>query len=378
MKKIREKSALMPELVTDILLRLPVSSLLRFRCLSRPVCSEIDSEKFVKNHLNSSIKRRTRLKLIFFDSVLKGPSDLYYSDFDDDLVVAFVLNKPLISPYQASFVYGSCNGLILLGWDLAVWNPFTRRYKKLPLCPVQTLPGYKGFMCSGLGYDSAHDDYMILLISEVHDSDRLVYQVWIFGLKSDIWRRSRDLKDDVNTQVGHFANGALYWACKRKNKCVGFDLAKEVFFDIPLLSDCRPASIFWDSLVVFGGNVYCPTLHDGTVEYYLLVSEDKGGDVVEVSWRKEFTMENVKTIMDDVFPPWPLAYSKDRNSILLGEVGGVFWHNLENRTKQRVNIAGQPEVRGFRYNVCWESLVSVGKDSAFEGAAEGVRIDDLE
>ncbi|GKV45198.1 hypothetical protein SLEP1_g52309 [Rubroshorea leprosula] len=283
---------------------------------------------------------------------------------------AFPLSRPLISRHHKTPVYGYCNGLILFGPDLAIWNPFTRRYKKLPRPDESNAR----FVCSGLGYDSAHDDYMIVLISEVH---RWCHQVWIFGLKSDFWRRSRDLNDDLIYDaspwaLGHFASGALYWAWKIKNKCVGFDLAKEVFFDIPLPSDCIPKSIFSDSLVVFGGNVYCRTLHDGTVEYNLLVSEDKGGDVVGVSWRKEFTMENVTTIMSDVFPLRPLAYSKDRNSILLGEVRGVFWHNLENRTKQSVDIAGHPVKRGYRYNVCWENLVSVGKDSAFDGAAEEV------
>ncbi|GLT95760.1 hypothetical protein SLE2022_134240 [Rubroshorea leprosula] len=359
-------SALMPELVTDILLRLPVSSLLRFRCVSRSLCTEIDSENFVKNHLDRSIQTETRQKLVIYGSLINQSSEIYVADFDGDLAGALPLNRPLISRHHNTPMYGYCNGLILFGRHLTIWNPFTRRYKKIPPPDESN----EIFLCSGLGYDSVHDDYMIVLISNAHSGCR---HVWIFGLKSDFWRRSQDLNDDARPwPLGHFASGALYWPCKRKNKCVGFDLAKEVFFDIPLPSDCRPGSIFLDSLVVFGGKVYSPTLHDGTVEYYLLVSEDKGGDVVGVSWRKEFTMENVKTIMDDVFPPRPLAYSKDRNSILLGEVGGVFWHNLENRTKQRVDIAGHPGKRGYRYNVCWENLVSVGKDSAFDGVAEEV------
>ncbi|GKV45209.1 hypothetical protein SLEP1_g52317 [Rubroshorea leprosula] len=377
-------SALSPELVTEILLRLPVSSLLRFRCLSTSLCTEIDSENFVRSHLNRSIQTKTRQKLIVYNPRFKGPSGFYYADFDDDLVDAFPLNKPLISRHRGTSVYGSCNGLILLGMDfqvksmdLAIWNPFTRRYKSLPPCPVQTLPEHGGFMSSGLGYDSAHDDYKIVIISKVHDSNRVFSQVWVFGLRSDFWRRSRDLEDEVTTSVGRFANGALYWVCK--NKGVGFDVAKEVFFDIPLLAECAPAPFFFDSfdsLVVFGGNLYFRKLHGETVEFYLLVSDvsDKSGEeVVGVSWRKEFTLH-------DLFPLWPLAYSKDGDSILIGDLSGVFWHNLENKTNQRVNIPRVPKffLFGYRYNVCWESLVSVGKDSAFDGAAEEMRIDDLD
>ncbi|GLT95747.1 hypothetical protein SLE2022_134120 [Rubroshorea leprosula] len=387
MKKIRKFSALMPELVTDILLRLPVSSLLRFRCLSRSLCSEIDSEKFVKNHLNSSIQRKTHQKLVIYNLEFKHFKDFYFADFDDDLVDAF----PHSNPLRGLSVYGSCNGLILLGSDLevnyqsmnlAVWNPFTMRHNKLPLCPVQTLSEHRRFMSCGLGYDSAHDDYKVVMISKVHDSNRVFYQVWVFGLKLNFWRRSRDLVDEVNTKVGRFANGALYWVCKDKG--VGFDLAKEVFFDIPLVfnwgSAVFPATFLlecldsFDSLVVCGGNLYFRIWHHENVEFYLLVSDvsDKGGEDGGVSWRKEFTIVNVETVLPDVqvFPLWPLAYSKDGDSILLGGLNGVFWYNLENKTNQRVSIAGLPYVPWFRYNVCWESLVSVGNDSTFDGAAE--------
>ncbi|GLT40852.1 hypothetical protein SLA2020_149560 [Shorea laevis] len=377
--------ALLPDLVSDILLRLPVKSLLRFRCLSTSFCSEIDSADFVNAHLNRSIQSRTGQKLLVCNSYFMDSTDFYAADFEDDLKAAFLLNNPLKSQHGGNLVCGSCNGLTLLGMiinlkplimGLLIWNPFTRRYKELPVCPVQTFPGYGGFMCFGLGYDSAHDDYKVVMISKADDSN----QVWVLGLKSDFWRRSRDLEDEVTTSVGRFASGALYWICK--SKCVGFDLKKEVFFDIPLLSDCGPATFFFnsfDALVVFGGNLFFPKLHDKTIEFYLLVSDasDKGGEVVEVSWRKEFTIENVENISHDVFPLLPLAYSKDGGSILLLDLSGVFWYNLENKTNQRVIIAGLPDVP-WSYNVCWESLVSVGKDSAFDGAAEEGRIDDLE
>ncbi|GLT36880.1 hypothetical protein SLA2020_112270 [Shorea laevis] len=90
MKKIRKITALMPELVTDILLRLQVSSLLRFRCLSRSLCSEIDSEKFVKNHLNNSIQRKTHQKLVIYNLEFKHFKDFYFADFDEPYIVMSV------------------------------------------------------------------------------------------------------------------------------------------------------------------------------------------------------------------------------------------------------------------------------------------------
>ncbi|GLT95745.1 hypothetical protein SLE2022_134100 [Rubroshorea leprosula] len=127
-------TAFLPELVTDILLRLPVISLLRFRCLSASVCTEIDSAYFVKNHLNRSIQSKTGQKLIIRNS---DSNDFCPANFVDDLQVAALLNNPpSVSPLHFTFVCHSCNGLILLRmivlvendtfFNFAIWNPFTR------------------------------------------------------------------------------------------------------------------------------------------------------------------------------------------------------------------------------------------------------------
>ncbi|GLT36886.1 hypothetical protein SLA2020_112320 [Shorea laevis] len=112
--------------------------------------------------------------------------DLYCADFDDDLKAAFLLKNQLKSPHRCTMVCPSYNGLILLGFrfnNLALWNPFTRRCKRLPLCPVKTLSGFQNFVNFGLGCDSATDDYKVVTISEVHDSNHVVFQAWVFSLK---------------------------------------------------------------------------------------------------------------------------------------------------------------------------------------------------
>ncbi|GLT63243.1 hypothetical protein SLA2020_358210 [Shorea laevis] len=53
-----------------------------------------------------------------------------------------------------------------------------------------------------------------------------------------------------------------------------------------------------------------------------------------------------------------------------------------NQKSTRVEIDGIPDVPTYNFHVCWESLVSPGNDSAFDGRAEEVIIgdsrDDLE
>ncbi|GLT37399.1 hypothetical protein SLA2020_117170 [Shorea laevis] len=378
-------SPLAPELVTDILLRLPVTSLLRFRCLSKSHCAEIDSPDFAKDHLNRSIQSKTGQKLVINNVDFMDQTDFYYAEFDDNLEDAYLLNNPLKSSRRCTAVCGSCNGLFLLGifvkdrnMDFSLWNPFTKKYKKLPPCPVQTNPGFKRFMCFGLGYVSAANDYKIVIISKVrksNDDDDVCFQVWVFSLNSNSWRRIQDVEDELTPWVGLYANGALYW--ENEYKCVGFDIANEVFFDLPLLSDFGPTVIYHDSMVVFGGNLYSPVIRNepNSIEYYLRVS-DNGGEVAGGSWRKEFTLEGERNILFD--RPLPLAYSKKGDSILVNKGNVIYWYNFENQKRTWVEILGIPDVPTYNFHVCWESLVSPGNDSAFDGRAEEVIIEDSE
>ncbi|GLT36879.1 hypothetical protein SLA2020_112260 [Shorea laevis] len=367
----------LPELVTDILLRLPVKSLLRFRCLSTSHCSEIDSADFVKSHLNRSIQTKIRQKLIVWDS--KSIMNFYCADFDDDLKSAFLLSNPLKSPHWGAMVCASYFGLILLSFshnNLVLWNPFTRRYKRLPLCPVQTLSGFREFVNFGLGYDSAVDDYKVVTISEFYDSNHVVFQAWVFSLKSNSWRRSQNVENRFTAFVGCFAHGALYWECDYK--FVGFDLANEVFFDLPPFLRWNSKSLcydYYDVFVASGGYLFTSIIRDedASIEFYLFVS-DKSGEVAGGSWRKEFTLEEEALR--------PLAYSKEGDKILLRNGNEIFWYDLEDKTRQRAVVAFPviPEAHWItddfgwfkyltcNYHVCCESLVSLGNDSAFDGA----------
>ncbi|XP_042515312.1 F-box protein CPR1-like [Macadamia integrifolia] len=75
------------DLIIDILSRLPVKSLLRFRCVSKPWCTLITDPSFIKMHLNRSLAINTNLTLIYKNSI-----DFYSVDLD-----AWELNHPLKS-----------------------------------------------------------------------------------------------------------------------------------------------------------------------------------------------------------------------------------------------------------------------------------------
>ncbi|GLT56148.1 hypothetical protein SLA2020_292170, partial [Shorea laevis] len=330
------------------------------------------------------IQSKTGQKLIINNADLKDPTDFYYAEFDGNLEDNYLLNNPLKSSRRCTLVCGSCNGLFLLGisvkdqnMDFALWNPFTKRYKKLPPCPVQTNPGYKRFRSFGVGYVSATNEYKIVMISDVQESnhDEVCFQVWVFSLNSNSWRRIQDVEDELTSRIGLYANGALYW--ENEETFVGFDITNEVFFDLLLLSVCGPRTLYFN-MVVFGGNIYSPLMRGGpnSIEFYLRVG-DHGGEVAGGSWRKEFTLEEERDI--EFNPPWPLAYSKEGDSILLNRGNEIYWYNFENQERTRVEFLRLPGCPTYNnFYVCWESLVSPGNDSAFDGRAEEVIIEDSE
>ncbi|GMN36513.1 hypothetical protein TIFTF001_006095 [Ficus carica] len=101
-----EKTQLPWEIIIDILSRLPVKDLLRYRCVSKPWCSLIDGPDFINLHLKHSLQTNSNLAL-----VIRG-CGLHWANLDP-LDSAIQLNHPL--DYEGGTeVLGSCNGLLAL------------------------------------------------------------------------------------------------------------------------------------------------------------------------------------------------------------------------------------------------------------------------
>ncbi|KAG5593423.1 hypothetical protein H5410_043937 [Solanum commersonii] len=193
------------ELITEILLRLPVKPLLKFRTRKRPTMYfflDVGEEKC--NY------KECPLKSLFHDSVTE----------------ALEIDFPIENDIHGLYAMGSCNGLIYLarycvGYSL-LWIPTTRKYKDLPLFR----PRSEKHKCAayGFGYDALHDDYKIVLISYndiIRSSDDVVVKV--YSLKSDSGT-SVDYCDETFYRKkcagyyeyilncgGSFVDGKLHW-----------------------------------------------------------------------------------------------------------------------------------------------------------------------
>ncbi|XP_060211960.1 F-box/kelch-repeat protein At3g23880-like [Lycium barbarum] len=145
---------LQPELILEILLRLPVKSLLKFRLM-------------LKFHLPKyNLKDRSLSSLVYDESVdTEEAFDLYYPMKNQDKIIWVVV--------------GSFNGLVCLSdgaKDVFLWNPSIREYKKLPDFGNDISDDDR--FVYGFGYDEIHDDYKVLGCS------RLI-GVKIYSLKDD-------------------------------------------------------------------------------------------------------------------------------------------------------------------------------------------------
>ncbi|GAU33378.1 hypothetical protein TSUD_365040 [Trifolium subterraneum] len=228
------------ELIFEILLWLPVRTLLLFKCVCKSWKTLISSDpKFTKTHLqrltvNPSIKTHQRL----FSS---------YATLGSRKIVSFAI-KPLLEnpsaptkPVEFTMehrysIIGSCNGLLCLFHVLEgyvkLWNPsIGLKSKNSP-----SLDCYDNKRISityhGFGYDHINDKYKVLLVVVGRLGSEKVTQIYTFGGNS--WTTIQNFPCfHPSRLIGKFVSGTLNWVVPKRgvfsNKSVilSFDLAKE-------------------------------------------------------------------------------------------------------------------------------------------------------
>ncbi|KAM3396167.1 hypothetical protein P3S68_005173 [Capsicum galapagoense] len=174
------------EIVTEILSRLPVKSLLRFKSVLKSWSSLICSPEFTKYHLSLSANNN---KDYTNHSVLWRIAQPELN-LEESLVMEETnLDYHMKNSGIACVIEGSVNGLICLvneAKELFRWNPAVRKYKKLP--DFSTKLKDDGQCTYGFGYDDIHDDYKVVCIFSVTCYPRNFQEINIYSLKDDSWR----------------------------------------------------------------------------------------------------------------------------------------------------------------------------------------------
>jgi F-box interacting protein len=227
------------ELIVEILLRLPVKSLIRFKSICKPWFSLISQHNFANSHFQITAATHTR-KILTISRTL--PHKIQSTDFEINHHSVSPKHK-FLQPFFYHQIKGSCRGFICLCCyiDIWIWNPSNGFHKQIPLSPFGSklrenhIPHLYGF-----GYDHARDDYLVVLLSyDPNFSSHLEF----FSLRDNMWNEIEDthftyLNDSGNPSAGTFFNGAIHWLAEHYfssvNVIVAFGLMERKQFEMPL------------------------------------------------------------------------------------------------------------------------------------------------
>ncbi|KAB1214941.1 hypothetical protein CJ030_MR5G024491 [Morella rubra] len=268
----------LPEhVVIQILLCLPLVSLLRFKCLCKSWYALLSDKNFIKDCVFHDLSTSGKNKDSHFlvkrrDSTTKDfvVSRLSY----ETLQVS--LTQPMPSPYLGIeekvnvFIASCCDGLVCL-WDnydlhTVLWNPNTNDTKVVPESSLPRFPADYGVVINapGFGFDDKTNDYKIIKIFTVYEPDDplvpfsligIVYPCEVYSLSTNSWSKVesslRSLPPQLYTCGPPYKitqNGrASWWSSSGYSNWEGiltFDMSNEVFVTTVFPDEIFPTKEF--------------------------------------------------------------------------------------------------------------------------------------
>ncbi|CAL0334682.1 unnamed protein product [Lupinus luteus] len=378
---------LVNELVIEILSRLPVKSLLKFRCVSKSWKSLIShNPQFVKLHLHNSPKNAN---LILF--INKGLDE---EEEDFDIRAIYCSKQSLLDNSISSIVdaedgrcfevndtnwsVGSCNGLVcfrshfvnneVIESRFRFWNPALRlTSKKSPPLYVNKLPGDPFSPARyGFGYDSSSDTFKVVVM--ILGLENTIVKVHSMG--DSCWKEILSFPTfPVGELDGQFLNGTLNWLAVRKsgygynwrtvtvNHLVIFslDLEKETYRQLSLPAGLVEVACVESNLKVLSG---CLSFffHYRETHFVMWQMKEFG---VENSWTPLVIISDQHLQFDIDHPLIPLCTSENGNVIVMARTGdfGAIIYNCRSKRVELIETNFEFLENGEDYV---ESLVCPG------------------
>ncbi|XP_026442747.1 F-box protein CPR1-like [Papaver somniferum] len=306
------------EMMINILLCLPVKSVLRFRCVCKTWRDLFKSPDFTRMHLNRS-KENNQLNFMLSDG-----KEMYFVHNDESSLTesfdkAIQVHHPLKSSETSVQILAFCDGLFCLdkGYSktsICLWNPCTGEYKEIPAPPPPIkFPNHLLAQTTefrqmrigehrtsyGFGYDCNIKDYKLVRIVDLisHGSE-----VQVYTLGSNAWRSIAHIAYNIAYQEPHgiLVNTTLHWSARKSStqlhSIVSFHIESESFKEVPL----PRAENFDDkhqiSLCV-SGRCLCILTHHHKVRTDVWVMKEYG---VGHSWAKLVSITQ-QTILDSFY-----------------------------------------------------------------------------
>ncbi|KAL8485420.1 hypothetical protein ACS0TY_027641 [Phlomoides rotata] len=304
-----------PEIIIDVLSRLPVRTIKHCKCVRKSWLALIETHEFVKSHLSKSVPG-----LIIEDLNLKRYK-LY--EFEDGQEHEHLdLHNPLTKfklPRNV-FVCGSADGLLFLRGcrpiSLYICNPINRDYIKLDV-PKE--------------FDNIKTtDQGTCAKPECH----------VYTLETGSWRTTAGPLLYGNKHPGTFLFGNLHWLELKLDgspwvSC--FDLEKEIFSTISCVRPLLGVPLFGSysesfvRLVALGDCLcLCDNTSDNDIVIWLM--KDYG---VEKSWTKEFVISKIPAFIDNLKGVvYPIKVFKDGDILMAFDDALLLHYSKKDGTMQ--------------------------------------------
>ncbi|XP_015168995.1 F-box protein At3g08750-like [Solanum tuberosum] len=324
------------ESLREILLSLPVKSLLRFKCVCKNWGNLINNRSFTIDHCN---KKKPPQHLIYD-----------YGATDDAPTVTLVSDKGIDE--QKNFqrfgdnitnLLGSIDGVFFIERQIdnailcTLWNPANREVRHLPAATIDFIPYNKHYRHLVFGLEPMTKDYKVLYY------DPLKEYAAVYSGCRDSWRifkHNLDVDVDENNifeinslKTTDYLNGYYYWLVRENNKCriVSFDFGNEVFVDMEGPPAGHEDYHWLASLMLLGDSLGILNFVDGFVhDVWILgqsISNSNRGGQPEISQsmeaklgpsRRRTKIDNKNGFMDRAAkegnPKSPKLYGHTRNN----------------------------------------------------------------
>lgn len=366
------------DLVPDILSRLPVKSLMRFKCVNKPWYNLIKNPNFISKHLhafNNHVNFTNHTINLLVNRTRRatfGPSGLNRKAFISLLSFDTATNNSSLNLLDLIYnhnevthidIFGPCNGLYCLyGSPILIINPSMREFRVLPdthLPPetycMQHFPGF--------GFDAKTNEYKLVLIMDTwrQDTDeRLPWRVEIYTLSSNCWRKVDCPLPSVSiwnrSWIDAFVHGVFHWwgYDTAGDLILAFDMHHETFRTIRLPNLRSSTQEFAGTVTKFKESLAVIVYpRRGTQKCFeLWVMEDYGN---EGSWTKHSIIGPI------VGAKRPLGFWKNDLFMLEDNNGRMVFYDLQTEEIKHTGFHG--EGGSLQGAVYMESLVSLRRDN---------------
>ncbi|KAK6157917.1 hypothetical protein DH2020_012165 [Rehmannia glutinosa] len=359
------------DVILEILSRLPITSLVRFKSVCKSWNGMINNPMFIsKHHKTVSLKEGSEIVLISRrdnvtnERVISSLRNDGYYTFVDQHLPTFLNDM-----FGHVRLIGPCNGIVCLyGFpdNIALWNPSIRDFKKLPSSLVQRPPNAKvrgGDV--GVGFDSKTLDFKVMqiLFCASKDCGGLIYQVEIYSSRTNSWRKYESIVP-ANIMYHNlwsmvYKNETFCWWAQDSSNVeviLSFDMSKETFQKTPLPSNIevlggqhrttRAIMPLKESLALI---VYRPQEFDKIYDVWIVDELGEDGD----SWNKVTSIGPLSKVER------PLGFWNNDEFILESSNGELVVYNCDNKKIKNLGVYGKRS--RLEVLVYKESLFSVNK-----------------